>query len=272
MKRGNATRHAVAIRHVAFEDLGNLADVLQEHGFEITYLDAGLDDLAEVDALAPDLMVVLGAPIGAYEENVYPFLVDEMRLLEERLEADAPTIGICLGAQLMARVLGARVYAGTQPEIGWGRLTLSEAGLHSPLVYLSGESTSVLHWHNDTFDCPDGAVHLASTSITANQAFSWRGRCLALQFHPEVALRGFERWLVGHACEINKTAGCSVTQLRRETKQYASLLALQARKCWESWLGQAGMNARPTDVPRVRPSRQLIADVTPSHRETGNFE
>ena len=236
MKPGNGMRHAVAIRHVAFEDLGNLDEVLREHGFEITYRDAGLDDLADVDALGPDLVVALGAPIGAYEENTYPFLIDEMRLLERRLEADSPTIGICLGAQLMARALGARVYAGAQREIGWGPLALSEAGLRSPLAHLSGDRTPVLHWHNDTFDCPVGAIHLAATPITVNQAFSWNSRCLALQFHPEVTLRGFDRWLIGHACEINTTPGCSVARLRQDTKRCASQLELQARKFWQSWL------------------------------------
>jgi GMP synthase (glutamine-hydrolysing) len=242
MKRGDAMRHALAIRHVAFEDLGNFADVLRKHGFEITYREAGLHDLADVDALGPDLIVVLGAPIGAYEENNYPFLTDEMRILERRLEADSPTIGICLGAQLMARVLGSKVYPGDQREIGWGPLALSEAGLCSPIAHLSGDRTPVLHWHGDTFDCPDGVTHLASTPITVNQAFSWRRRCLALQFHPEVTLRGFERWLIGHACEISATPGCSVAGLRQDTKQYASLLELQARRFWESWLSKAGFN------------------------------
>src|SRR5262245_13029380 len=241
MKRRNAVRHAVAIRHVAFEDLGSLADVLREYEFEITYRDAGLDEGADGDALGPDLVVVLGAPVGAYAENAYPFLMDEMRLLERRLAADKPTLGICLGAQLMARVLGARVYPGAQREIGWGPLSLSEAGLRSPIAHLSGDRTSVLHWHGDTFDLPDGAIHLAATSITPNQAFAWRSRSLALQFHAEVALGGLERWLIGHACEIATTAGCSVARLREDTKQCASQLALQARMFWRAWLTEAVM-------------------------------
>jgi GMP synthase (glutamine-hydrolysing) len=246
-------KHAVAIRHVAFEDLGNLAGVLRERGFEITYRDAGLHDLNEVDALAPDLVVVLGGPIGAHEEDAYPFLADEMRLLERRLQADSPTIGICLGAQLMARALGARVHAAAEREIGWGLLALSPAGLSSPIAHLMG--TPVLHWHGDTFDCPVGATHLASTAITVNQAFSWRRRCLALQFHAEVALRGFERWLIGHACEINTTPGCSVARLRQDAERYAPALGLQARKFWASWLSDAGIDQ---SSPAMRmPSRNF---------------
>jgi GMP synthase (glutamine-hydrolysing) len=231
-------KKALAIRHVAFEDLGSLASELRERGFEIIYRDAGLDDLAGMDALEPDLVVVLGGPIGAYEDTTYPFLHDELRLLQRRLQVDAPTLGICLGAQLMARVLGARVYPGLRREIGWGCLNLTDAGLESPLAHISGSITPVLHWHNDTFDCPEGAIRLASTPLTINQAFAWRSSGLALQFHPEVTLRGFERWLIGHACEINAQSDCSVAGLRHDTGRYAPALELHARKLWQAWLSQ----------------------------------
>jgi GMP synthase (glutamine-hydrolysing) len=227
-------QHAIAIRHVAFEDLGSLGDALYQRGFRITYLEAGIDDLTEVDAMAPDLLVVLGAPIGAYEEGIYPFLADEMQLLERRLRTDAPTIGICLGAQLMARALGARVYPGARREIGWEPISLSHAGLHSPLEHLAG--ASVLHWHGDTFDCPEGAIHLASTSITRNQAFAWKERGLALQFHPEVMHGGFERWLIGHACEISSTADCNVATLREDARRHGPQLQCHASRLWRSWL------------------------------------
>jgi GMP synthase (glutamine-hydrolysing) len=199
-------------------------------------LEAGIDDLAGVETLNADLVIVLGGPIGAYEENSYPHLIQEMRLLERRLAADAPTLGICLGAQLMARVLGGSVYPGEHKEIGWAPLVLSEAGERSALVHLSGNRTAVLHWHGDTFECPDGATHLAATAMHVNQAFSWRKRCLALQFHPEVTLRGFERWLIGHACEIGMTPGCGVAQLREDTQRYTVQLQLQAQKVWHAWL------------------------------------
>ncbi len=229
-------RHAVAIRHVACEDLGNLEDVLHANDFDVSYLEAGVDDLSGADALKADLLIVLGGPIGSYEENSYPYLLQELRVLEQRLAADAPTIGICLGAQLMARVLGGRVYAGERKEIGWAPLILSEAGQRSPLVHLSGDRTAVLHWHGDTFEYPAGATPLAATSVYRNQAFSWRNKSLALQFHPEVTQRGFERWLTSHACEIGATSGCSVAKLRADTQQHAVQLQLQAKKFWHAWL------------------------------------
>ncbi|MGZ3428093.1 MAG: glutamine amidotransferase-related protein, partial [Polyangia bacterium] len=104
-------KRAVAIRHVAFEDLGLLEAVLTERGYAVGYRDAGVDPLAGAAVDAADLLIVLGGPLGANDEASFPFLVDELRLVERRLRAGRPTLGICLGAQLIARVLGARVHA-----------------------------------------------------------------------------------------------------------------------------------------------------------------
>jgi GMP synthase (glutamine-hydrolysing) len=229
-------KNATVIRHVAFEDLGNLSETLQQQGYTVTYVEAGSDSLDELVPLAPDLVVVLGGPIGAYDEQNYPFLLDELRFLERRLAVDLPTLGICLGAQLMARALGAKVYPGSSKEIGWGAIELSLAGRHSPLVHLAAEHTFVLHWHGDTFDLPVGATHLASTSKYKNQAFSW-GKCgLALQFHAEVTAQGLERWFIGHTCEIDATPGVSISELRQDTACYAQRLEIQGRQFWSEWL------------------------------------
>lgn len=114
------TKTAVVIRHVPFEDLGTFEGVLAGRGYTVAYREAGVDDLAAIDPTEPDLLIVLGGPIGAYEEAEYPFVMDEVRLLERRLAVDRPTLGICLGAQMMARALGARVYPGGRQEIGAG--------------------------------------------------------------------------------------------------------------------------------------------------------
>lgn len=225
----------VAFRHVAFEDLGLLEPLLAERGFRVQYLDAGVDDLGAVDPLAPDLLVVLGGPIGANDDTDYPFLADETRTLAARLAADRPTLGLCLGAQLMARALGARVYPAPEKEIGWTGIRLTPAGRSSCLRHLD-DDTAVLHWHGDTFDLPAGAEHLAATDACPNQAFRYGRNGLALQFHAEAAGAPLERWFIGHTGEIATTPGVTVPRLRAGTARCSERLTERGRRCFSEWL------------------------------------
>lgn len=235
---------ALALRHVPFEDLGTLAPLLEARGFETAYAEVpalGAEGIAGLDPLAPDLLVVLGGPIGVYEAEAYPFLVTETALIGRRLSADRPTLGLCLGCQLMARALGSRVYPSGTKEIGWAPVELTEAGRASPLAPLGEPSAEVLHWHGDTFDLPKGAVHLASTGAVRNQAFSVGAHALALQFHPEVTAHGLEAWLVGHACEIAATDGVAVETLRADAGRAAGPAAERAARIFTSWMDAAGL-------------------------------
>lgn len=225
---------AIAIRHLAFEDLGSFALVLEGAGYRVRCHDIGLDEPGDLRELDPDLLIVLGGPIGAYEDEVYPFLCDEIALLERRLAVGRATLGICLGAQLMARALDARVYPGGK-EIGFAPLDLTEEGRASCLAVLEGGP--VLHWHGDTFDLPQGAVRLASTPVCENQAFALGRHVLALQFHPEVGTRGFERWLIGHTLELAH-AGRKVMELREDLARHAPELERRGAACLQAWLGQ----------------------------------
>ena len=229
------SKTAIAIRHVHFEDLGAFDGVLRRYGYAVSYSDAGIDDIDGIDPLAADLIIVLGGPIGAYEESIYPFLRREIALLERRLAAARPTFGICLGAQLIARVLGSRVYPAPAKEIGWRELQLSQAGRSGPLRHFAG--VSALHWHGDTFDLPQGAELLASTEICPNQAFGFGCHVLACQFHPEISGHGFERWLVGHAVELAATEDASPAALRRDTERFAPQAAIRGEACLSEWLG-----------------------------------
>jgi GMP synthase (glutamine-hydrolysing) len=233
-------KSALAVRHVAFEDLGWFGPVLGHRGFAVRYHDAAAG-FAGVDAQAPELVVVLGGPIGAYEEHLYPFLADEIALIRDRLERDQPTLGICLGAQLMARALGARVYPGEVKEIGWSPLTLTEDGMSSSLHPLAGPDLSVLHWHGDTFDLPPGATRLASSALYQNQAFAWGNAALALQFHAEATAEGLELWFVGHACEIAGVPQLSLPALRAESRWRAEALRQPAEAFLGDWLDRLGL-------------------------------
>lgn len=223
---------AVAIRHVHFEDLGILEKVLRDRGYAIRYVEAPIDALSTELAEA-DLMVVLGGPIGAYEEAVYPFLGPELALVKQRLEQGGPLLGICLGAQLIARMLGADVYPMSVKEIGFSPLQLTEVGGHSPLAALDG--VPVLHWHGDQFDIPDGARHLAATDVGRNQAFLYGENVLGLQFHLEADATRLEQWLVGHASELAQ-AGCDLGLLRMQAKQYGPTLRAVAADVIGNWL------------------------------------
>jgi GMP synthase (glutamine-hydrolysing) len=116
----------VALRHVAFEDLGLLAPIMEREGWDVSYCEAAVDDLAHCSIRNAELLISLGGPIGVYETEDYPFIVSEIDLIEYRLSRNLPTLGICLGSQLIARALGSRVYKGAVKEIGWGTVDLTE--------------------------------------------------------------------------------------------------------------------------------------------------
>jgi GMP synthase (glutamine-hydrolysing) len=223
----------LAIRHVAFEDLGSFETVLTARGHDIRYIDAATEDLAALPHDAPTPLFVLGGPIGAYEEALYPFLNEELRFIEKRLAVQSPIFGICLGAQLMARALGARVYPAAAKELGWAPIALTDAGRRSVLQPLGGGP--VLHWHGDTFDLPRGATRLASTAVCENQAFSLGSNALALQFHIEADAKGLERWYVGHTMEL-AAAKIAVPALRAQSQECAPAANSRGNAVLTAWL------------------------------------
>jgi GMP synthase (glutamine-hydrolysing) len=239
LKEALEMKSAIAIRFVHFEDLGSFETVLTDNGFKVEYVDVTGDGIRGLDPLENDLLVSLGGPIGAYEDDVYPALTPVLRILERRLAADRPTLGICLGAQLIARALGARVYPGGRKEIGWSPLRLTEAGDASALRHLGQESTPVLHWHGDTFDLPSGAALLASSEVYAHQAFSLGPNVLALQFHPEVTPAGLESWYIGHTCEIAAAPGVTVEALRAAAARFAPGLIHCGHNFLTQWLQES---------------------------------
>lgn len=233
-------RQALVLQHLAFEDLGVFAPVLQQAGFAVSVRHAGVDALAPADWLAPDLLVVLGGPIGVGDQGLYPWLRDEVAGLHERLAASRPTLGICLGAQLMAAALGGHVGRGPALEIGWFPLTLHDGTGSSPLQSLAG--IPVLHWHGDTFTLPHGARLLASTPITPHQAFSVGRHALALQFHPEFDPGRLEAWLVGHTVELRQ-AGITPESLRLQARRFGSAAAAAGAALLRHWLAQLPLAA-----------------------------
>lgn len=232
-------RQCIALRHIAFEGLGTFEPVIRARGYDMTMIDACVDDITGVGS--PDLLVVLGGPIGAYEEATYPFLTDELRLIERQLSRGAPVLGICLGAQLMARALGARVYPGLCKEIGWSSILLTRDGEASPLsAYRDG--AMVLHWHGDTFDMPAAGTSLAFSDVTPHQAFSVGRTALGLQFHGECDGADIERWLVGHAAEL-AYAGVDVPALRTASRIAGPKSKAAGITALSDWIDQLPMES-----------------------------
>jgi len=227
------TKTCLAVRHVAFEDLGLLGPLVSARGYEVRYHAAGIEPFDAATLGAPDLVIVLGGPIGVYERATYPFIADEIAAIAARIAANKPILGICLGAQMMAAALGARVAPSPAKEIGYASLTLTEAGQASILAPLA--NSPVLHWHGDNCDLPAGCQRLAWTAHCPVQAFARTPTQLALQFHLETEPARFEAWLVGHTVELGK-AGIDPRKLREEARTLGPALREVGRTVLAAWL------------------------------------
>ncbi|MGD0097971.1 MAG: glutamine amidotransferase [Terracidiphilus sp.] len=237
MSADNKTRQALVLSHIVFEDLGTFEATLRARGFKIESVLAAEAPHPLDKAQTCDLLIVMGGPMGVYEQDKHPFLKDEIALIAERLAARKPALGVCLGAQLMAAALGARVYPGANgKEIGWSALQPAP-GQPTPTWFapLLADHLQVLHWHGDTFDLPAGVRHLASSALYANQAFAVDDFALALQFHPEVTAPGLESWYEGHAAELS-SAGISIPALRSAAQRHAPALAEASNRFLNGWL------------------------------------
>lgn len=177
-------KRALIVRHTPFEGAAGFRLPIEQAGYEFNRINVSDPGFTSFDWMEPDLVVVMGGPMGVYEREAYPWIDGEVVGLAMRIAARLPTLGVCLGSQMIAAALGARVYPGPVKEVGFAPVQIAEAGLNSPLRHLAG--VPLLHWHGDTFDLPDGAELLAATHNYANQAFRIGDHLLALQFHPEM--------------------------------------------------------------------------------------
>lgn len=225
-------------RHTISHGVGTFGHALERTGCRYHYVDTFHEDISCFNALEPDLLIVMGGAPGAYQDDLYPFLRQEMDILEQRLARDLPTLGVCLGAQMMARVLGADVYPGTNgKEKGWFPIRVTEEGMNTPVRHLDQSLTMMAQWHGDTFDLPEGAVLLATGDLYENQIYSWGKNALGLQCHSEATPHIIKSWFVSSVADVME-GHINLPQLREETDRYISALMTQTDKFMSEWLAQ----------------------------------
>jgi GMP synthase (glutamine-hydrolysing) len=241
-------RVALVLRHADEIHLGNLEQVLLEHGYTVTYVDTlGAGGVQGIDPADADLLVVLGGEMGVYESDRFPVLTDEVGLIRSRLAASRPVFGVCLGAQLMATALGSTVYRGPTNEIGYRAVEPTAAGQESPLRHVSG--IPMMQWHSDTFDLPAGTTLLAGSAAYGNEAFGIGDWALAVQFHPEVTAQMHEAWLASSTAEL-LAEGLDPDALRAERAEHSAAMQEASRALFSEWLaGLAADGGGPRRTP-----------------------
>ena len=190
--------NVLIVKNIAAEGPGTIEDYLRSQGLTTAVLDLRRGDPLPYPGSFTHL-VIMGGPMAVYEMHLHQHLKNEALLIEQAITAGKRVLGVCLGAQMIAHVLGARVYAGDRQEIGWYEVELSDAAMQDPamtqLAIQGRQAAEVFQWHGDTFDLPAGAVRLASSDLYPNQAFRFSDRVYALQFHIEVTPSIVSEWL-----------------------------------------------------------------------------
>src|SRR5262245_40710959 len=176
----------LVLQHVAHELLGTLNPLLKRAGFRIRYINFARHPDAQPSLDGYDGLIVLGGPMSVNDVGRLPHLVTEMKLIEQSLKKDLPVLGICLGAQLIAKTLGAEVYPNREKEIGWYDVSPTGAAETDALLSAFNQRETIFQWHGDTFDVPKSSCHLAFSTLCANQAFRYGANVYGFQFHLEV--------------------------------------------------------------------------------------
>jgi GMP synthase-like glutamine amidotransferase len=212
------------LQHVPFEGPAAIGDWAADHGYPVaaTHLYRG-DPLPALDAF--DRLVVMGGPMGIYDERDHPWLASEKAFLRQTIDAGKSIVGVCLGAQLLADALGSRVYRNAHREIGWFPIELTAEARSEAVFGPLAPGLKVYHWHGDTFDLPPGAVHLAYSAGCAQQAFLYGGRVLGLQCHLETTPASLAGLVAHCADEISPGPYVqdAATMLAAEPSDYARI-------------------------------------------------
>ncbi|CAN5194805.1 glutamine amidotransferase [soil metagenome] len=235
-KSTSSAKRGLIVRHVPHEGIAGYRFPIEAAGYELERIDVCGPEFADADFLTPDLLILMGGPMGVYERYAYPWIDYEIERVAERLDHNLPTLGICFGAQLVAAALGAEIYAGPVKEIGFSPLTITEAGQSSPIAHLA--DVPVLHWHGDTFDLPAGTELLASTPDYPHQIFRRGKSLLALQCHAEMGVDPrIDAWISDSSDYLAQAGICPVA-LRSEYDVTGPHSERAGQRMIEAWLAE----------------------------------
>jgi GMP synthase (glutamine-hydrolysing) len=227
-------KRALIIRHVPHEGVAGYRQPIEAAGYGIDRVDVTDPAFGSLDLREPDLLVMMGAPMGVYEQERYPWIRCQMHRLALRLAADRPTLGVCFGAQMVAAALGGEVYPGPTKEVGFHPIKVHDNGRTGPLSHLV--DVPILHWHGDTFTLPEGVELLASSDLYAHQAFRRGPNLLALQFHAEMGEdERFHSWVEQWPEAVCESCG-DVERLRAAHEEHGSRAVAAGRAMIGDWL------------------------------------
>ncbi len=205
------------LQHVTYEDLGCISNWAIEKGHEITSTKF-YEDYVLPNHSAYDWLIVLGGPMGVYQQGKYNWLTIEKEFIKQSIDQNKTVIGICLGSQLIASALKAKVYPNKEKEIGWFPINVSEA-IINPL-FNNEKCYTVFHWHGDTFDLPQNAALLASSEACANQAFIYSDKVIGLQFHLEVTENSLKQMIIFGGSELTTEKYIQTVQEMSNQKEF----------------------------------------------------
>jgi GMP synthase (glutamine-hydrolysing) len=214
------------VQHIVCETLGTIADALEGAGISYQYIRPFAGDRVPEEMGDASGLIVMGGPMGVYEQGAYPFLADEMRLIEKALQAQVPILGVCLGSQLLAATLGAAVTKGQRKEIGWYPVTLADSCRDDPLWSGVESPFTAYHWHGDVFDLPSGATALASSAMTKCQAFRYGRSAYGFLFHMEVTPQIIQNMVETFSDELREAKVDGAEILRRAPDHLPRLQAI----------------------------------------------
>jgi len=225
-------KNALIIRHVPHEGVAGYRQPIEDAGYAVDRIDVDDPAFSTLDLREPDLVIMMGGPMGVYEQDRHPWIACQLRRLAQRLDADRPTLGVCFGAQMVAAALGGRVYPGGAKEVGFHPLTVHDNA--GPLRHLV--DVPVLHWHGDTFTLPDNVDLLASSHVYPHQAFARGRNLLALQFHGEMGEDSrFDAWIEQSPDDV-AAVGHTPDSLRAVHDRHGPEAVRAGRKMIGEWL------------------------------------